>query len=191
MSGDSRVKVLAVNEALPEVRVVEPRRFRDDRGYFSEVFNERDLRAAGIGLRFIQENHAFSDPAYTLRGIHYQIGEHQQDKLVRVVTGSALDVAVDLRRGSATFGRWASCLLSAENGRQMLVPKGFGHGILSLEPGTHISYFVTAHYSPDHDRGIRFDDPRLAIDWGVDAGVVLLSPRDDRLPTLAESPDLM
>jgi len=176
---------------ISEVRLFAPRRIGDARGFFSETFSACAMRDAGIDLQWVQENHAFSRDAYTLRGVHYQIGADKHDKLVRVPIGSALDVAVDLRAGSKTFGQSVKTVLSAENWRQMLVPKGFGHAIMTLEPGTHIIYRTTAHYAPQSERGVAWNDPQINIDWGVDPNTIILSERDRAMPTLADQPDLM
>ncbi len=180
-----------IDTAIDGVKVFVPRRFGDDRGYFCESHNRRALAALGFDIEFVQDNHAFSKLPFTMRGIHYQTGAHVQDKLVRVITGSAVDVAVDLRKGSPTFGKYASAMLTAERGETILVPKGFGHGIMTLEPGTHIVYKSSAYYSPEHEHGIIFDDPALGIDWGVRREFVQLSPRDETLPVLSEQQNLL
>lgn len=175
---------------LPEVRILTPRKFGDDRGFFSETYNKRALTELGLALDFVQDNHSLSASAGVLRGLHYQIPPLAQDKLVRVVRGAILDVAVDIRRDSPTFGRHVAVELSAANWRQLLVPVGFAHGFVTLEPDTEVLYKVSDYYSPDHERGICWDDPQLAIEWGVDAGSVTLSARDRAHPRLADQPDL-
>lgn len=179
-----------IDTALDEVKVFVPRRFGDDRGWFCESHNRRTLADLGFDIEFVQDNHAFSKLPYTMRGIHYQVGEHVQDKFVRVVTGSALDVAVDLRKGSPTFGKVAVAKLTSARGEVILVPKGFGHGILTLEPDTHICYKSSAYYAPEHEHGIIYNDPALGIDWGVDREHVQLSGRDAKLPVLSEQTNL-
>ncbi len=149
------------------------------------------MEQAGLDLEWVQENHAFSRDAFTLRGVHYQIGADVQDKLVRVPIGSALDVAIDLRVGSKTFGKHVKTVLSAANWRQMLVPKGFGHAIMTLEPDTHIIYRTTSFYAPDAERGIAWNDPQVGVDWGVELGKVILSERDCAWPNLSDQPDLL
>jgi dTDP-4-dehydrorhamnose 3,5-epimerase len=159
---------------------------RDDRGFVSETFAERTFSALGLCGPFVQENHAMSVAAGVVRGLHFQAPPHAQDKLVRVVRGSVLDVAVDIRHGSPTFGRHVSALLSAENWLQMWVPRGFAHGYCTLEPNTEVLYKVTDYFAPECDRGLRWDDPQLAIAWPVSAAAARLSPRDKRHPPLAE-----
>ena len=140
-----------------------------------------------MSCEFVQDNHSLSQQAGVLRGLHYQAPPMAQDKLVRCVRGSILDVAVDIRRGSPTFGRWVGEVLSAENWRQMFVPKGFAHGFVTLEPNTEVCYKVSEYYSPEHDRGLRFDDPDVGVDWRMPALEATLSDRDRRHPGLAES----
>ena len=176
---------------IPDVKILEPNKHGDHRGFFSEVYSRKALRdAAGIDLEFVQDNHSLSAEKGVLRGLHYQIAPMAQDKLVRVVRGSILDVAVDIRRSSPTFGRHVSAVISADNWRQILVPIGFAHGFVTLEPNTEVVYKVTNYYSPAHDRGILWNDPALGIDWGVSAGEAVLSEKDRKHPTLAEAGDL-
>lgn len=170
------------------LKIVTPKKHGDARGFFSEVYKQSDWRAAGLKLDFVQDNHSYSAPLGTLRGLHFQIEPAGQDKLIRVVRGRILDVAVDLRRSSPTFGRHAAHELSAANWRQLLVPVGFAHGFVTLEPDTEVLYKVTSHYSPAHDRGLAWDDPDLGIDWRLPAGP-LLSERDTRLPRLRDLTD--
>jgi dTDP-4-dehydrorhamnose 3,5-epimerase len=173
--------------SLPEVRLVAPDRFGDDRGFFSETYSRRALAAAGIVDEFVQDNHSLSALPGTVRGLHYQLPPFAQAKLVRVTRGAVFDVAVDLRRGSPTFGRHVSCTLSAEAWNQVFVPEGFAHGFCTLEPGTEVVYKVTAYYSREHDRGIRWDDPELGIPWPVDPAAAVLSDKDRALPRLTEA----
>jgi dTDP-4-dehydrorhamnose 3,5-epimerase len=168
------------------VKLVTPRRFEDDRGFFSEVYNSKVFADAGLELAFVQDNHSLSLEAGTVRGLHFQTPPFAQDKLVRVVRGAILDVAVDLRRGSKTFGRHVRAELSSRNWRQMFVPKGFAHGFVTLEPDTEVLYKVTNLYSPAHDAGLAFDDPELGIDWGIDPAQAILSPKDRLHPRLAQ-----
>ena len=181
-----RMAVSIVALALPEVRLIVPDRFLDERGFFSETYSRRALAEAGIADEFVQDNHSLSVPAGTLRGLHYQLPPFAQAKLVRVTRGAVLDVAVDLRRGSPTFGRHVAAMLSASAWNQLFVPVGFAHGFCTLEPDTEIVYKVTAPYSREHDRGVRWDDPELAIDWPVGPEAVVLSEKDRALPLLAE-----
>ncbi|GGE45898.1 dTDP-4-dehydrorhamnose 3,5-epimerase [Marinicauda pacifica] len=171
---------------LPGVKIIEPRRFGDDRGWFSETYNQKALAAAGVDLEFVQDNHSYSRDAGTLRGLHYQAPPFAQDKLVRVVRGSVLDVAVDARKGSASYGRWVSATLSAENGKQILVPAGFLHGFLTLEPHTEVVYKVTSFYSAECDGSVLWNDADLAIDWGELDGEPVLSGKDKDAVTWAE-----
>ncbi|MFQ5622452.1 MAG: dTDP-4-dehydrorhamnose 3,5-epimerase [Paracoccaceae bacterium] len=166
--------------------VLIPRRFSDSRGYFSETWNARAMRGAGLDLEFVQDNHSYSRSRGTVRGLHYQAPPHAQDKLVRVAAGRIIDVAVDARRGSPTFGKWVACELSAENGRQLLVPRGFLHGFATLEDDTVVLYKTTDFYAPESEGSVRFDDPDLAIDWGLDGVDPLLSEKDARAPSFAE-----
>lgn len=168
------------------VKLLTPRRFGDDRGFFSETWNAKTFAAAGIAGPFVQDNHAHSKPKGTLRGLHFQTDPMAQDKLVRVVRGSVYDVAVDLRPGSPTYGRHVAAMLSAGNWAQLWVPKGFAHGYVTLEPDTEVIYKVTEYYSPAHDSGIAWNDPALAIAWPVSAADVVLSDKDKNLPRLAE-----
>ena len=170
-------------EGLLEIR---PKRFADERGFFSETWNAAAWRAAGIAVDFVQDNHSLSIPRGTLRGLHFQTPPAAQAKLVRVSRGSVFDVAVDIRTGSPTFGRWAGVTLSAAEWNQLLVPVGFAHGFVTLEPDTEVQYKASAPYSFDHERAIRFDDPALAIDWPIAADALTLSDRDRAAPELAQ-----
>ena len=164
------------------VRVVTPRRFGDDRGWFSETFNEKSFHAIGLNYRFIQDNHSLSRARGTLRGIHFQSPPHGQDKLVRCVRGRIFDIAVDLRKLSPTYGKWVGAELSAENGRQLFVPIGFGHAFLTLEADTEVVYKVTDYYAPDCDGGIRWNDPDIGVEWGLSGAEPQLSNKDSCLP---------
>lgn len=174
--------------AIPGVQVLTPNQFNDDRGFFSEVYNRRTLSKVGIDTVFVQDNHSLSKSAGTVRGLHFQIEPHPIEKLVRVISGSVLDVVVDLRRGSPTFGEHTSVELSASNWKQIYVPVGLAHGFCTLEPHTEVAYKVTDYWSPDSDRGVAWDDPDLAIDWPVKREQALLSDRDLALPALTEIP---
>jgi dTDP-4-dehydrorhamnose 3,5-epimerase len=170
------------------VKVITPAKHGDHRGFFSEVYNRRSFEEAGLDLTFVQDNHAFSAEVGTIRGLHFQSPPFAQDKLVRVTRGRALDVVVDLRRSSKTFGRHFGIELSAENWRQLLIPIGFAHGYCTLEPDTELLYKVTNFYSAANDLGLAFDDPALAIDWGIDLARARLSEKDRRQPRLADLP---
>lgn len=173
---------------MSPVRLITPRRFADDRGWFCETHSDRNFtRDTGLEIRFVQDNHSLSRPIHTLRGIHFQRPPHAQTKLVRCLRGRIFDVAVDLRRGSPTFGRWVGVELDAASGRQLFIPVGFGHGFVTLETDTEVFYKVDDFYSAECDGGIRWDDPAIGIDWGLPAGAVpLLSPKDVVLPSLSE-----
>ena len=168
---------------IPEVLILTPRRFGDARGWFSETWNAARLVEAGIDLPWVQDNHSFSAAKGTLRGLHYQAPPRAQDKLVRCSRGAILDVAVDFRAGSPRFAQWVGVELSAENGRQLLVPKGFLHGFVTLTEDTEVQYKCTDFYSPEHDGSVRWDDPTIGIDWGVAAPI--LSDKDRTAPLLA------
>ncbi|VDC27683.1 dTDP-4-dehydrorhamnose 3,5-epimerase [Pseudogemmobacter humi] len=172
--------------ALPEVILVTPPRFGDARGWFSETFNAARMSAAGLDAPWVQDNHSFSAAQGTLRGLHYQAPPRAQDKLVRCSRGAILDVAVDFRAGSPRFGKWVAVELSAENGRQLLIPKGFLHGFVTLTPDTEVQYKCSDFYSPEHDGAVRWDDPEIGIDWGVAAPV--LSDKDRAAPLLRDAP---
>ena len=180
--------MLVEDTAIPDVKIITPKKFGDRRGFFSETYNRRAAAEAGIHLEFVQDNHSLSADVGTIRGLHFQSAPFAQDKLVRAPRGRILDVAVDLRRSSPTFGRHVAVELSAENWRQLLVPIGFAHGFCTLEPDTEVFYKVTNYYSPAHDHGLAFDDPALGIAWPIDAAKAILSDKDRRLPRLADCP---
>ena len=175
-----------IETALPGVLVLKPRRFADDRGWFSESWSARQMEAAGLVLDWVQDNHSHSVETGTVRGLHYQAPPMAQTKLVRVARGAVLDVAVDVRKGSPDFGKWVVEELSEANGAQLLVPKGFLHGFVTLTPGTDVLYKVDAFYSGEHDGAVRFDDPDLAVDWGIDPSTAVLSDKDARAPRFAD-----
>jgi dTDP-4-dehydrorhamnose 3,5-epimerase len=160
------------------------------RGFFSEVWNARDFSSAGISAAFVQDNHVRSPVRGTLRGLHFQMPPVAQGKLVRVTPGAIFDVAVDIRRGSPTFGRHADAVLSADNWHQLWVPVGFAHGYCTLDDDTEVQYKVTDYYSPSHERGISWDDPELMIAWPFYVSTATLAERDRKWPRLAEQPDL-
>lgn len=171
--------------ALSGVVIVTPQRFGDDRGWFAETFNVTRMAAAGIGMTFVQDNHSMSARIGTLRGLHYQKPPHAQDKLVRCTRGAIFDVAVDIRRGSPTFGRWVGVDLTAENGRQLLVPKGFLHGFVTRAENAEVQYKCSDVYAPDCDAGVRWNDPGIGIDWGLTEDPVL-SGKDQVQPFLKD-----
>ena len=180
---------LVAAEGLPAVRVITPRRHHDARGFLSEVWREDALTEAGIAVRFVQENHAASRATGTIRGLHFQIGDAAQAKLVRCPRGSVFDVAVDIRHGSPTFGRHTGIVLSAKNWKQLYVPEGFAHGYCTLEPDTEVMYKVTAYYDPASERGLAWDDPEIGIAWPVSRDRAVLTERDRTFPRLAGLPD--
>ena len=171
---------------LPGVLEIRPRQHSDDRGFFSEVWSAESWAAAGIESHYVQDNHSLSLLRGVLRGLHYQCPPFAQEKLVRVTRGAVFDVAVDIRRGSPTFGRWTSLCLSAAAWNQILIPEGFAHGFLTLEPNTEVQYKVSRSYSAAMDRAIRFDDPAIGIEWPVPAKELILSDKDRAAPLLAE-----
>ncbi|MBV1703275.1 MAG: dTDP-4-dehydrorhamnose 3,5-epimerase [Hyphomicrobiales bacterium] len=174
--------------AIPAVKIVTPRKFGDARGFFSEVHNRHALAAEGVDLDFVQDNQSYSAEMGTLRGLHFQSPPMAQDKLIRCLRGAILDVAVDIRTGSPTYGRHVAVELSADNWRQLLVPKGFLHGFLTLTPDVEVLYKVTAHYSAAHDMGVAWDDPDLAIAWPKLDRPPILSDKDAKLPRLRDLP---
>lgn len=174
--------------AIPDVLLLEPRRIEDARGFFSEVFSRSAFDAAGITGEFVQDNHSLSRQVGVVRGLHFQVPPRAQGKLVRVPRGRILDVAVDLRRSSPTYGRHVAAELSFDNWRQMWIPAGFAHGFVTLEPDTEVLYKVTDTYAPECDRGLAWDDPALGIDWPVAPAEAVLSDKDRRHPRLAELP---
>lgn len=175
---------------IPDVFVFTPKRHGDARGWFSETWSRAALEPKTGPLDWVQDNHSRSGPRGVLRGLHMQIGANAQDKLVRCVRGAIRDVAVDVRSGSPSFGRYVAAVLSADNGAQIFVPKGFAHGFVTLEPDAEVIYKVTAPYDKAAETGLAYDDPGLAIDWGVDAADITLSERDRLWPRLADAPVL-
>ena len=172
--------------AIAAVKLLTPKKHGDRRGFFSETYNKRALAEAGAAADFVQDNHSLSADAGTVRGLHFQAPPFAQTKLVRVVRGAAFDVAVDIRRGSPTFGRHASAVLSAEAWNQILVPAGFAHGFMTIEPDTEVIYKVDACYAPSHDFGILWNDPALGIAWPLPEARAILSDKDRSQPRLAE-----
>ncbi|WP_411816540.1 dTDP-4-dehydrorhamnose 3,5-epimerase [Hyphococcus sp. DH-69] len=172
--------------AIPEVKLITPRRFSDDRGFFSETYNAKAFKAAGIECDFVQDNHSYSARQGTVRGLHYQSPPFAQSKLVRVLRGAIIDVAVDARKDSPSFGQWVKAEISAENGTQIFVPKGFLHGFATLEPDTEVAYKVDAFYDGASDGSVKWDDPDLAIDWGIRPESASLSEKDAKAPEWAD-----
>ena len=174
-----------INTTLSEVIIVEPRVFRDYRGWFVEAYSKKEWKEAGIVAHFVQDNHSFSLQKGTLRGLHFQNDPHAQTKLVRCTRGAILDIVVDIRKGSPTYKQWIAVELSEANYRQLYVPKGFAHGFVALSDNVEVQYKVDDYYVPSLDRSIRFDDPDLAIDWGISAPI--LSEKDLNAPYLKDS----
>jgi dTDP-4-dehydrorhamnose 3,5-epimerase len=169
------------------VRLIHPKRFGDDRGWFTEVYSEKAFVEAGIDVRFVQDNHSMSHPVGTLRGLHFQTPPFGQAKLVRCIGGSIYDVAVDIRRDSPTYGKWVGAELSAENGRQFFIPIGFAHGFVTLTPDAQVTYKCSNFYAPAHDGGVRWNDPDIGIVWPLPEGVSpTLSPKDEKAPLLKD-----
>ena len=166
-----------------------PRRFGDDRGYFTETFNTRTCQSLGISAVFVQDNESLSAEPGTVRGLHFQTAPSAQGKMVRVVQGAVLDVAVDLRMGSDTFGDHVAVRLDGQRGNQLWIPPGFAHGFCTLEPDTLMAYKVTEYYDPDADRGILWTDPEIGISWPVDVASATLSAKDATAPLLADLGD--
>lgn len=175
-----------MTNSLPSsrVRLIKPRRFGDERGWFMETWSRKALAAQGIEAEFVQDNHSLSRAAGTLRGLHFQTPPHVQGKLVRCTAGRVMDYAVDVRRGSPTWGRWVGAELSAENGHQLWIPGGFAHAFVTLEADTEIAYKCTDYYAPSNDGGIRWDS--VGIDWPLPPSGPVLSEKDTKLPRLEE-----
>jgi len=174
-----------VNTELPGVVIVEPQVFGDSRGWFLESWSAEKMKAAGLDYNFVQDNHSFSSQKGVLRGIHFQQSPYTQAKLVRCTAGAVLDVAVDLRKNSPTYKKWIAVELSAENKRQLLIPRGFGHGFLTLTDNVEFCYKTDNIYNAESDRSIRWDDPELSIEWGIVSPTV--SDKDKNAPLLKES----
>jgi dTDP-4-dehydrorhamnose 3,5-epimerase len=175
---------------IPDVKILTPKKFGDSRGFFSETYNRNTLRdLIGADVDFVQDNQSLSVEKGVVRGLHYQMPPMAQAKLVRVTRGAILDVAVDIRRASPTFGRHVAAVISADNWRQIFVPVGFAHGFVTLEPNTEVLYKVSNYYSPKDERGILWNDPKLAIDWGISESAAVMSEKDQKYPTLAAAKD--
>jgi dTDP-4-dehydrorhamnose 3,5-epimerase len=175
--------------AIPGLVLIKPKKFGDARGYFMETFRQSLFEEEVGDFTFVQDNQSLSADVGTVRGLHFQLAPRAQGKLVRCIAGSILDVAVDIRTGSPTYGQFVSAELTSENGHQLWVPPGFAHGFCTLAPSTEVSYKVTDYYSPEHDRGLLWNDPVLAIDWPVDVNKAVLSVKDAVQPVLADMKD--
>jgi dTDP-4-dehydrorhamnose 3,5-epimerase len=174
-----------IDTEIPEVKIIEPDVFGDQRGWFMESYSKQKFSDLGITADFIQDNHSFSAEKGTLRGIHFQNNPKAQVKLTRCISGTVMDIIVDLRKSSPTYKKWVSIELSAENKRLAFAPRGFGHGFVTLTENVNFQYKVDEYYSPEHDRSIRFDDPEIGIDWGITDPI--LSDKDKNAPLLKDS----
>lgn len=179
-------KLTITETNLKDVKLIEPAVFGDHRGFFTESYSDQDFKEAGLAFDFIQDNHSLSTEPGVLRGLHFQKGESAQTKLIRVVTGAVLDVIVDIRKGSPTYGKWEGYILSASNHRQLLVPRGFAHGFVTLTENVNFLYKCDNYYDAAADGGIAFDDPDLAITWPIAHDKAILSEKDKHHPTLKE-----
>ena len=179
----AKIKVTQTN--LMDVKIIEPAVFGDHRGFFTESYSKEAFNEVGIMFDFVQDNHSLSVEAGVIRWLHFQKGEAAQTKLIRVVSGAVLDVIVDIRKGSPTYGKSEGYILSADNQRQLLVPKGFAHGFVTLTPNVNFLYKCDNYYNAEADAGIAFDDPALGIDWPLDLSKAILSEKDKQHPTLA------
>lgn len=178
-----------IETSIPEIKILKPKRFHDERGFFVEVYNKRTFLEVGIDCDFVQDNESFSKKKGTIRGLHFQISPFIQDKLIRVVKGSVFDVVVDLRRGSPTFGRFVSVQLDSLEGKQLYVPGGFAHGFCTLEDNTEVVYKVNHYYAPDFERGVLWDDPELAIPWPFKKDQIFVYGKDQKWPLFSDIPE--
>jgi dTDP-4-dehydrorhamnose 3,5-epimerase len=176
-----------IETTLKDAFLLEPAVHGDHRGFFMESYNKQTFQQLGIEIEFVQDNHSLSETPGTLRGMHYQLEPKAQTKIVRVSSGAIYDVIVDIRKGSLTYGKWQGFILSAENKHQLLIPKGFAHGFCTITPNVEVQYKVDELYSPEHDAGIAWDDPALAIEWPMTN--VVLSVKDKKHPTLENAPN--
>jgi dTDP-4-dehydrorhamnose 3,5-epimerase len=180
--------VNAIKTELPGVVILEPQVFGDARGWFMESWSQKKMEDIGISVDFVQDNHSFSAEKGTLRGLHYQLNPMAQAKMLRVSRGAIFDVAVDIRRGSPTFAKWVGVELSAENYRQLFIPRGFAHGFITLTDDVEVQYKADNFYSPDCDGNIRWDDPEIGVVWPISPRV--LSDKDSSAPLLSERTEL-
>jgi dTDP-4-dehydrorhamnose 3,5-epimerase len=185
--GSTAVQTVEVlGTEIADLKMIVPRIHRDHRGFFSETYSKAGLRALGVNLEFVQDNHSLSVERGVVRGLHFQIPPFAQDKLVRVIRGSIFDVAVDLRRGSQTYGKHVARVISAAEWNQFLVPVGFAHGFCTLEANTEVIYKVTNYYAPEHDRGLLWNDVDLGIAWPIPEAEAILSEKDRKQPRFCE-----
>lgn len=174
-----------VKTDVEDVFIIEPKVFGDHRGWFTETYSKEKFKELGVDIDFIQDNHSFSAQKGTLRGLHFQLNPKAQTKLVRCTKGKILDLAVDIREGSPTYKKWVAVELTEENKKQLLVPKGFAHGFITLTENVEVQYKVDEYYSPENDRSIRFDDSEINVDWGIENPI--LSDKDLNAQMLSES----
>jgi len=182
-----KIKVTDNCNEIQGLKVVEPTIFGDKRGYFMETYNYNDFREAGIDKVFVQDNQSFSAPQGTVRGLHFQIPPQPQAKLIRVLSGAILDIAVDIRPTSPTYMTYVAVRLDAEGGEQLFIPHGFAHGFCTLTPDVMVAYKVDSYYSPSHDRGILWNDPDIGIEWPVGEDEAVLSEKDRKAPRLRDA----
>lgn len=175
-----------IETSIPDLYILEPKVFEDERGYFYESFSEKKFEEAGLNYNFVQDNQSKSSKG-VLRGLHYQLGPFAQAKLVRVLSGRVLDIAVDIRKNSPTYGKWESIELNAENRLNLLIPRGFAHGFLVLSETAEFFYKCDNFYSKEHEAGIIFNDPELSIDWGTEIRDLILSEKDKALPLFKDA----
>jgi dTDP-4-dehydrorhamnose 3,5-epimerase len=180
--------VICESLAIPDVKIIRPKKHGDHRGFFSETYSQKDFAESGISITFVQDNHSLSADQGTVRGLHFQPPPYAQDKLIRVTRGAIFDVAVDLRVGSPTYGKHVSAIISADDWNQILVPIGFAHGLVTLEPNTEVLYKVSNFYAAECDKGLLWNDPALGIEWPVSAQDAILSAKDKDQPLLAALP---
>lgn len=173
---------------IPEVKIITPKKISDERGFFSETYHKKRLAEQGIEDKFVQDNHAFSARANTVRGLHFQIPPFAQAKLIRVISGAILDVAVDIRKGSPYYGRYVSAVISESRWNQIFIPAGFAHGLVTLEENTAVLYKVSNYFSPEHDKGLLWNDPDLGINWPVTLDEAILSDKDRQQPSFQDLP---
>ncbi len=178
-----------VSTWISDVKIIRPRYFHDHRGYFVETHNNKKFAECGINIEFVQDNLSYTAKQGTVRGLHFQISPFMQWKLISVVAGAIFDVAVDIRKGSPTYGKFVGTVLDSENGNQTLVPAGFAHGFVALEDETWVSYKVSDYYAPEHEKGIHWADPDIAIDWPDTGGGKILSDKDLHLPKFSDLPE--
>ena len=172
------MKLKIESTSIPDLKIITPIRHYDERGFFTEVYNKNSLFEMGLSVEFVQDNHSLSKSKNIIRGLHFQSPPHAQDKLVRVGVGAVLDVVVDIRESSPSFGQWFSIELSAKNGKQIYIPKGFLHGFKTITKKVELLYKCSQYYAPEFEHTVKFDDPELAIDWNIDKNNIIISQKD-------------